>query len=76
MASRAVAALVYQRRQHIIDVYEWPAPRTSNALQQVTLQGCHLIHWAAAGMAYRVVSDLDGVELADFAQMLRTRVAR
>jgi len=72
---RPVAALVYHRRQHIIDVYEWPAQRTSNEFQG-TRQGYHLIHWADAGLAYWVVSDLEPGELNDFARMLRTRDAR
>jgi anti-sigma factor RsiW len=70
---RAVAALVYGRRQHVVNVFVWP-PATrgpSGASEARDRQGYHLLHWTTPDYAYWVVSDLGSAELNDFAQMLR-----
>ncbi len=69
---RGVAALVYGRRQHLINVFLWPAAdRSAAAPSTRTRQGYHLLHWAAADYTYWVVSDLGLPELGDFAGLLR-----
>ena len=69
---RGVAALVYGRRQHLINVFLWPAARGPAAAPATrTRQGYHLLHWATADYAYWVVSDLGLPELGDFAGLLR-----
>src|SRR6266550_4602358 len=46
---RSVAALVYGRRQHLINVFLWPvARRPVAAPASRTHQGYHLLHWATA----------------------------
>ncbi|HXT16895.1 MAG TPA: anti-sigma factor [Gemmatimonadaceae bacterium] len=62
---RAVPVIVYARRQHVINVYEWPSPerperRTDSA------NGYHLIEWSADGTEYWAVSDLNVAELDQF----------
>jgi anti-sigma factor RsiW len=71
IANRPVAALVYQRRKHFVNVFIWPASNTSDtkATAQVR-QGYNLIHWSSAGMTYWIVSDLNLAELQQFAQAL------
>jgi len=69
---RAVAALVYRRRQHTINLFVWPAPggaETSEAA--LSQQGYNLIHWTLAGMDFWAVSDLNASELAQFAGLVR-----
>ena len=69
---RGVAALVYGRRQHLINVFLWPAARGPAAAPTTrTGQGYHLLHWATADYTYWVVSDLGLPELGDFAGLLR-----
>ena len=69
---RTVAALVYGRRQHLINVFLWPAGRGAAAVPSTrTRQGYHLLHWATADYTYWVVSDLGLPELGDFAGPLR-----
>jgi len=69
---RAVAALAYGRRQHLINVFLWPAARGPAAAPTTrTGQGYHLLHWATADYTYWVVSDLGLPELGDFAGLLR-----
>jgi anti-sigma factor RsiW len=69
---RAVAALVYGRRQHLINEFLWPAARGPAAVPSTsTRQGYHLLHWTTADYSYWVVSDLGLPELGDFAGLLR-----
>jgi len=64
-----VAALVYQHRQHVINVFVWPETR-DQATVAATQRGYHVVRAAYAGMAYCLVSDLNPVDLAEFARML------
>ena len=69
---RAVAALVYGRRQHLINQFLWPAAHGPAAVPSTsTRQGYHLLHWTTADYSYWVVSDLGLPELRDFAGLLR-----
>lgn len=69
---RPVAVLVYGRRQHLINVFVWPAMRgPSGAGRASDRQGYHLLHWAAPDYTYVVASDLAPTELDDFARLLQ-----
>jgi anti-sigma factor RsiW len=64
VAGRVVAALVYRRNGHTINVFVWPAQGTSGAT--TGRDGYNLINWAQAGLNFWVVSDLNTVELKEF----------
>jgi len=69
---RPVAALVYQRQRHIINLFSWPAPQASDAAAAAeTRQGYNLIHWTKGGMTYWAVSDLNVDELQAFVQLVQ-----
>jgi anti-sigma factor RsiW len=69
---RPVAALVYRRREHLINLFVWPTSGTEPAdTQRETRQGYHLFHWSKAGMNHWIVSDLDPTELNELARRLR-----
>ena len=70
--NRAVAALIYQRQKHYINLYIWPAEQ-SNATGEVAAkrQGYNLLHWTKSGMNYWAISDLNGVELQEFARLVQ-----
>jgi len=71
VGGRPIAALVYQRRQHIINLMVWPAPRDMDRpLTVATRQGYHLLHWTQGGMNYWVVSDLNEDELKQFVRLV------
>jgi anti-sigma factor RsiW len=71
LRGRPVAALVYQRRKHLINVFAWPDEGAlSSETRPRTQQGYHVIHATHAGMAYWIVSDLNSEELSTFAQLL------
>ena len=68
-----VAALVYRHRQHIVNVFIWPAENVSDAAPQwITQQGYNLAHWTEAGMNYWVISDADRSGLNNFVGLLRS----
>jgi len=72
LAARPVAALVYQRRRHVINLMVWPAPRDpDSSLTAATRQGYHLLHWIRGGMSHWAVSDLNEPEMMEFARLLR-----
>ena len=73
LRSRTVAALVYQRRKHVINVFTWPVEAaTDSRTPSHTQQGYHVIHETHGGMTYWIVSDLNAEELSTFAQLLMT----
>jgi len=66
---RAVATVVYTRRQHIINVYSWPhrGPNT-DPVAAGTDKGYHLVEWRRDGIEQWAVSDLNTAELDEFAR--------
>jgi len=75
VGGRPVAALVYQRRKHLINVFTWPDGASSSdagaPVKAPARQGYNVYHWTKAGMVYWAVSDLNSEELKDFARLLR-----
>ena len=72
IGNRPVAALVYQRRQHSINLFVWPSTEVAAVNEQALVeQGYNLIRWTNAGMTYWVVSDLNLAELQQFVQLLQ-----
>ncbi len=68
-ASRPVAALVFGRRQHVINLFVFPSTGNSDIANQISArQGYNLIHWSKAGMTFWAVSDLNLNELQEFVQ--------
>jgi anti-sigma factor RsiW len=69
---QTVAALVYQRRQHPINVFVWPVPAEKDSdVREVTRDGYNILHWQRGGMTYWVASDLALDEMRQFANLLR-----
>ena len=72
LQDRPVAALVYQRNQHKINLFIWPATRSANTAEKPAVRrGCNLIHWNESGMTFWAVSDLNPAELREFAKLLK-----
>jgi len=70
--NRTVATLIYQRRLHYINLYRWPSAQ-AGATGEVTTQrqGYNLTHWTSSGMNYWAISDLNSVELQEFARLVQ-----
>ena len=76
IGNRAVAALVYQHRQHYINVFVWPSTGASDASERALVrQGYNLINWTNAGMNYWAISDLNLAELQQFVHLLQDKNA-
>lgn len=66
---RAVAALVFHRAKHVINVFVWPTTeRDSKPAVLAPINGYNLIHWSRGGMTFWAVSDLNEKELMEFVQ--------
>ena len=71
---RSVAALVYERRKHVINVFVWPTTEAREVIAPaVTLQGYHVIPVVHERMAYSIVSDLNADELGTFARIIAAK---
>jgi anti-sigma factor RsiW len=72
IAGRDVAALIYRRNKHIINVYVWPAPESRDRNpDRSARQGYNEIRWQRSGFEWWVISDLNVNELGDFVVLLR-----
>ena len=72
VGGRPVAALVYQRRRHAINVFVAPVGGDPSAQDLVlTVRGFNLRHWIQNGMSFWAVSDLNSAELGEFTSALR-----
>src|SRR5262245_10627974 len=71
LGGRPVAALVYQRQKHTINVFVSPdATAQPLSIAARSIRGFHVRHWTRDGMAFWAVSDLNDVELTAFARAL------
>jgi anti-sigma factor RsiW len=66
------AALVYGRRQHIINLFTWPAAAPIAETSE-TRNGYHLQSWSGNGMVFWAVSDLNEAELRQFVSFYRQK---
>ena len=69
---RPVAALIYQRRQHLINLFMWPAASSSSSgYSEMKRRGYNLLSWTRDGMTCWLVSDVQTGELEQFAQLYK-----
>jgi anti-sigma factor RsiW len=60
---RVVAAVVYRRRQHIINVFVWPAGSHELIPTESRHDGYNLLGWSQRGLEFWAVSDVDPADL-------------
>jgi anti-sigma factor RsiW len=66
LMDRPVAALVYKRRQHVINVFTWPAASTAKTERPFARNGYVALHWNHGSMTFWAVSDISSMELSQF----------
>ena len=67
---REVAALVYQRRLHIINLFIWPSESgRTTAAESFAKNGYNVLHWERDGFAFWAVSDVSAGDLTAFADL-------
>ena len=71
VGQRMVAALVYRRRQHVINVFAAPETGSAFPMDQAASRrhGYNLVGWQADGVSYIAISDLNADELAAFRRL-------
>jgi anti-sigma factor RsiW len=76
LEGRQVAALVYQRRKHFINVFVWPSAAGSSSTQTLEpRQGYNMMRWSRGGFQFWAVSDVNAQDLSDFVRLLQSRIA-
>jgi anti-sigma factor RsiW len=72
LGGHPVAALVYGRARHMINLFVWPtAPGETPDTPPSTVRGYHVQHWARDGMTYWAVSDVAEPDLQMFASLVQ-----
>ena len=72
LEGKTVAALVYGRRKHIINVFIEPANSPAQAEQSGTSQGYNWLTWQNGGFNFSAVSDVNSNDLQQLKQLLTT----
>ena len=73
---KAVAALVYRRRKHVINLFVGESlGEMARAPRADTAHGFNMRRWTEKGLDLLAVSDLDGQELQEFAEKFRAAAA-
>jgi anti-sigma factor RsiW len=73
--ARALGAVVYRRRQHVINLFVSQTASTEQRAAKIeTIQGFNIRHWSDRGLNYWAVSDLGKDELAEFGDKFETAV--
>jgi anti-sigma factor RsiW len=74
--NHSVAALVYQKRKHFINLFIWPTtPEDSTVQTMVEREGYHLVHWSDGDFTYWAVSDVNINDLQSFKQLFEQQTA-
>jgi anti-sigma factor RsiW len=71
LENKTVAALVYQHRQHYINLFVWSADTETKTLKELSRQGYQMIHWTQSGMHFWAVSELNHDELRQFVGLVQ-----
>ena len=71
--ARAIGAVIYKRRQHIINLFVAQTANTENRPAKMeTLQGFNVRRWSQQGMNFWAVSDIGADELNEFGAKFET----
>ncbi len=71
--ARAIGAVVYRRRQHVINLFVAQTPNIEHrAAKTETVQGFNIRRWSDRGLNFWAVSDIGADELAEFGEKFET----
>jgi anti-sigma factor RsiW len=79
IGGRVVAALVYKRQSHVINLFVWPAPSDATAATVRTAasrDGYNIENWRAGGLNFWAVSDGNADDLARFRETFANRAGK
>ncbi len=66
VSGRTAAALVYHRRQHVINVFTWPSSPDDAKESHFSRNGYNELEWTNGSMTYWAVSDVALADLQKF----------
>jgi anti-sigma factor RsiW len=74
LGHQEVAALIYRRRQHFINLFVWPTDAPDISVSAApTEQGYNVLHWTCRRMTFWAVSDVTASDLNEFADRFRAK---
>jgi anti-sigma factor RsiW len=74
IGKRTVAAIVYRRGRHVINLFIWPGSGGLGPDEAKPGDGYTLLHWTRGGMTFWAVSDVNERDLQTFRQLLQARI--
>jgi anti-sigma factor RsiW len=75
-AGRPVAALVYRKGKHFINLFVWPSASARESAEAADArQGYNLLFWTRGQNNFWAISDVNAAELRQFAGLVRARVS-
>lgn len=74
LGGRTVAAIVYRRGRHIINLFVWPSRGLATEAEIRPGDGYDLRRWRAGGLTFWAVSDVNRADLALFEEQIRLRL--
>jgi anti-sigma factor RsiW len=74
IGKRTVAAIVYRRGRHVINLFVWPGSGELGPAEAKPGDGYTLLHWTRGGMTFWAVSDVNEKDLQAFRQLLQARI--
>ncbi len=74
IGKRNVAAIVYRRGRHVINLFIWPGQGGLGPAEAKPGDGYTLLHWTRGGMTFWAVSDVNEKDLQAFRQLLQARI--
>ncbi|UFZ06822.1 anti-sigma factor [Bradyrhizobium ontarionense] len=73
--ARAIGAVVYRRRQHVINLFVAQTSGTERRTARMeTIQGFNIRFWRDRGLNYWAISDLGADELTEFGERFETAI--
>lgn len=74
IGGRVVAALVYRRQKHFINVFVWPAPPVSATTE--ARDGYNMANWTQDGLNFWAVSDVNSDDLTKFREAFASQTSK
>jgi anti-sigma factor RsiW len=66
LTDKAVVALVYRRRQHVVNLFAWPSGSSLIDKSHFSRNGYNVVHWTDRAMTYWAVSDITMTDIEQF----------
>jgi anti-sigma factor RsiW len=74
ISGRVVAALVYKRQAHFINVFVWPA--SSSETTMASRDGYNIENWSEGGLTFWAVTDANADEISKFRETFAGQTAK